>query len=161
MTKPSGVVELSMPERVSGEDKTWDQLGVGWQAVDGVLTMKRLYVKWTEYEDGRTELTGLCIDGTSVTGELLRSIPVGRLALLRAAERIDLATLEPLLRRNVAPRDFADQVARYYRAFSRVTPHPAKAMAEHSGVPVTTVHGWIHEARLCGKLPPGTRGRAG
>jgi hypothetical protein len=45
--------------------------------------------------------------------------------------------------------------------FSQITHHPAKAMAEHSHVPVSTVRGWIREARLRGKLPPGTRGRAG
>ena len=50
---------------------------------------------------------------------------------------------------------------KWHIAASQITSHPAKAIAEHSDVPGGTVHGWIHEARLRGKLPPGTKGRAG
>jgi hypothetical protein len=153
---------LRLPEYHPGEDETWDKLGKEWQAVEGAINGTRLYVTWATDEDGRSELTGLCIQASAVTGELLRMIPVARLSRLPAAVRLNVAEIAPLRRRkDDAPEEFADRVAWYYRVFGQMTSHPAKAIAEHSHVPVGTVRGWIREARMRGKLPPGTRGRAG
>lgn len=153
---------LRMPAYEPGQDETWDRLGKEWQRFDGVLDGARLYVTWVTHKDGRSELAGICIEGAPVTSELLRSVPVGRLLRAHDAESLDLAELQPLYRRkNESPDEFAGRVAWYYRVFSQITPHPAKSIAEHSHKPVGTVRGWIHEARARGKLPPGTRGRAG
>ena len=151
-----------MPNYEPGQDPSWDRLGKEWQRVDGAIDGARLYVTWTTHADGRSDLTGICVEGVPVTGEMLRSIPVGRLSRAHDAEPFDLAELTPLRRRHGEnPDEFAARVAWYYRVFSQITPHPAKAIAQHSHIPVGTVRGWIHEARARGKLPPGTRGRAG
>lgn len=151
-----------MPEYRPGHDETWDRLGDGWQLIEGAVEGARLYVSWVTQADGRTDLAGLCVEASPVTGELLRSIPVARLGRLPAAERFDLSQLAPLHRgKDEAPGEFAGRVALYYGIFGQLSPYPAKAIAEHSRVPVGTVRSWIREARMRGKLPPGTRGRAG
>ncbi|MFD0685904.1 hypothetical protein [Actinomadura fibrosa] len=146
-----------------GEDETWDQLGEDWSAVRGMTPASvRLYARW-----GTGPLTGVCLVGEAVTASLVRSIPVGRLELLNRNESgfpIGLLKKElaPLQReRNTDPERFAEQVANYYTGFARWSSRPVKEMAEHSGVPVATMRSWIREARLRGKLPPGTRGKAG
>jgi hypothetical protein len=158
--RPFGAMRL--PTYQPGEDETWDRLGDAWQAVDGALEDARLYVTWVTHGDGRSELAGVCVTGAPVTGEMLRAIPVGRLSQLPGATPFDPSELAPLRRRgDDAAGEFSNRVAYYYKIFAQITPHPAKAIAEHSNVPVGTVRGWIHEARVRGKLPPGTRGRAG
>jgi hypothetical protein len=57
--------------------------------------------------------------------------------------------------------DFARRVAAAYRFYLPQTAHPAKAIADDSGLPVTTVRRWIQEARDLGVLTKGTKGRAG
>ncbi|MFJ2741878.1 hypothetical protein ACIO3O_19695 [Streptomyces sp. NPDC087440] len=152
-----------MPNREPGEDETWDRLGDDWRAVDGLVPDVRLYACWDKQEDGRSYLSGLTVSGGRITAELLRAIPVGRLENIPnavAMESID--ELAPLTRRQgEPPEQFADRVAWYYRFFSGVSSRPAKEISEHSDVPLPTVHGWIREARLRGKLPPGKRGKAG
>lgn len=158
--QPDGALEL--PEYQPGQDETWDRLGKDWQAIEGAIDGARLYVTWAKRDDGRSELSGLCVQASPVTSDLLRAIPVARLGRVPAAERFDVTELAPLRRRkDDAPEEFADRVAWYYRVFGQMTSHPAKAIADHSHVPVGTVRGWIREARMRGKLPPGTRGRAG
>lgn len=56
---------------------------------------------------------------------------------------------------------FYARVARAYGDYATETTAPAKAMAAEAGVPVTTVHRWIREARRRGLLPPARKGRAG
>jgi hypothetical protein len=51
-------------------------------------------------------------------------------------------------------------VAMAYKQYAQDRP-PAPAIAEEAGVPVTTVHRWVREARRRGFLPPGVRGRVG
>lgn len=59
------------------------------------------------------------------------------------------------------PDGFSRQVALAYTHAVLATSAPAKVLAEEAGVPVTTVHRWIRDARLRGHLPPARKGRAG
>jgi hypothetical protein len=56
---------------------------------------------------------------------------------------------------------YGDVAAAYHRAVLRRLA-PAQTIAEANGVPVTTVHRWIREARRRGSLPPARgKGQAG
>lgn len=69
---------------------------------------------------------------------------------------------EPLSRPDgTDPDSFYRQVAAAYNSAVMEGPAPAKVLAEEAGVPVTTVHRWIREARTRGHLPPARKGRAG
>ncbi|MEV6833595.1 hypothetical protein AB0N17_03530 [Streptomyces sp. NPDC051133] len=69
---------------------------------------------------------------------------------------------EPLSRPDGSdPDSFYRQVAETYNDAVRETSAPAKVLAEEAGVPTTTVHRWIFEARRRGFLPPARKGRAG
>lgn len=57
--------------------------------------------------------------------------------------------------------DFYRQVADEYREHLVDSHRPAALIAEAHGVPLTTAHRWIREARRRGYLPPGRPGRAG
>lgn len=59
------------------------------------------------------------------------------------------------------PEAFSRRVAEAYGEAVAATSTPAKVLAEEAGVPVTTVHRWIREARQRGFLPPARKGRAG
>jgi hypothetical protein len=61
------------------------------------------------------------------------------------------------------PNSFYEAVAVAYRwlVVIKGSRRPALDLAEKNGVPVTTVHRWIAEARRRGVLEPGVRGRAG
>lgn len=151
-----------------GDNETWDRLGEEWSAVRGMTPDSvELYARWSEAGDGQsTKLSGICLTG-SVSASVVRSIPVGRLELLNRntrghVDKLFKDMLAPLRReRDTDPDLFAEQVANYYKGFSQWSSRPVKEMAEHSGVPVPTMRSWIREARLRGKLPPGTRGKAG
>lgn len=56
---------------------------------------------------------------------------------------------------------FYASVADAYRLAARHLPGPAKAIAEANGVPVSTVHRWVKEARRRNHLPPGQAGKRG
>ncbi|MGC9543593.1 hypothetical protein [Streptomyces sp. UG1] len=156
-----------LTRREPGEDPAWDALGDEWVAVDGVIAGGRLYAKWTDTEGGQSHLSGLCFADVPITADLLRSVPVGRLENMKAGKAAMpveqfLRELQPLRRRSGEdPERFSERVAAYYRQFAVFTSKPAKMIADHSRVPAPTVHGWIREARLRGKLPPGKRGKAG
>ena len=60
-----------------------------------------------------------------------------------------------------APEEFYPRVADAYREYAPRTRAPAKEMAAEAGVPVTTAHRWIREARRRGFLPPARKGTAG
>lgn len=156
-----------LPEFGKTKDELWGRLGEEWQAVNGVRPDVQIYVRW-QAEEGSSRLSGLCIIGEDITTDVVRSIPVGRLANLPGliAEGVSreqfLSELAPLIRRkDDDPDEFSNRVAWYYRVFAASSPRPAKDIADHSHVPVATVRGWIREARLRGKLPPGKRGKAG
>jgi hypothetical protein len=59
------------------------------------------------------------------------------------------------------PDEFYKLVSRAYGEYAVDSNAPAKEIAEEAGVPVTTVHRWIREARRRGFLPPARKGRAG
>jgi transposase-like protein len=59
------------------------------------------------------------------------------------------------------PEEFYRLVATAYGEYAAESNAPAKGIAEEAGVPVTTVHRWIREARRRGFLPPARKGRAG
>ena len=59
------------------------------------------------------------------------------------------------------PEAFYRNVAIAYRQYATGTKAPARAIADEAGVPVTTVHRWVREARQRGFLPQGRRGRVG
>lgn len=59
------------------------------------------------------------------------------------------------------PDEFYKSVARSYLACLRIGGRPAPQLAEAWGVPRSTVHGWVKEARRRGMLPPGRKGKAG
>lgn len=156
-----------LPEFDASGDELWDRLGAEWQAIDGVREGVKVYVRWQQ-EDGGSRLSGLCVVGDEITTDVVRSIPVGRLANLPGliAEGVSreqfLHELTPLARRkDDDPDEFSNRVAWYYRVFAASSSRPAKDIADHSHVPVATVRGWIREARLRGKLPPGKKGKAG
>ncbi len=56
---------------------------------------------------------------------------------------------------------FYGLVAEHYRARLTTGRRPAHELAAASGVPVTTVHRWVREARRRGFLPATQKGRAG
>jgi hypothetical protein len=62
---------------------------------------------------------------------------------------------------NPKPPKFYEEVAWAYRELAAQGNRPAMELAEANGVPVTTVHRWIKEARRRGFLPPGQKGRRG
>jgi hypothetical protein len=59
------------------------------------------------------------------------------------------------------PDQFYAQVAAVYSALARHGAPPAKTLAAANGVPATTAHRWIREARSRGYLPPARQGKAG
>jgi hypothetical protein len=59
------------------------------------------------------------------------------------------------------PDSFYQQVAQDYLDAASVSARPAVNLAKGAGVPVSTVRGWVAEARRRGFLPPGQKGRRG
>lgn len=76
----------------------------------------------------------------------------------------DMPVAPPVLRSASTrgrPDAFYREIATRYRVFARTSRRPAIDIAEKYGVPVTTAHRWIREARRRGYLPPGRPGKAG
>jgi hypothetical protein len=59
------------------------------------------------------------------------------------------------------PDSFYQDVAKEYLHAASVNARPAVVLAAGAEVPVSTMHGWIKEARRRGFLPPGQKGRRG
>ena len=59
------------------------------------------------------------------------------------------------------PDWFYQEVANQYGRLVAASNRPATEMAEVHGIPVTTVHRWVKEARRRGFLGPGRKGRRG
>jgi hypothetical protein len=104
-------------------------------------------------------------------GQLIDETPEGA-ALLAAVNAYPLrgtrrtgkrtATRAPLMRPDgTDPEGFSRRVAEAYNDAVEQTKTPAKVLAEEAGVPVTTVHRWVRDARRLGFLPPARKGRAG
>jgi hypothetical protein len=64
-------------------------------------------------------------------------------------------------RRRGRPDEFYRDVARTYRESAQTSPRPVWDLADAHGVPLTTAHRWVKEARRRGFLPPGQPGKAG
>jgi DNA-directed RNA polymerase specialized sigma24 family protein len=60
-----------------------------------------------------------------------------------------------------SPEEFYPRVAAAYAEYAPRTRAPAKEIATEAGVPVTTAHRWIREARRRGFLTPARKGKAG
>lgn len=76
------------------------------------------------------------------------------LAVARAAHA---AAGRPRGRPDVFYRDVAD----VYLTFAQASARPACDLADQHGVPVSTAHRWVKEARRRGFLPPGRPGKSG
>jgi hypothetical protein len=103
-----------------------------------------------------------------VTAGDLRRVPLATLDRTANNLREILDGLDelPLPRRTAGARPedpdaFYKRVALRYARVVEDTHAPAPVLAEEAGVPVTTVHRWIREARRRGYLPPARRGAAG
>ncbi|MGI5246000.1 hypothetical protein [Dactylosporangium sp. CA-139066] len=59
------------------------------------------------------------------------------------------------------PDVFYRQVADVYLTYAQASPRPACDLADERGVPVSTAHRWVKEARRRGFLPPGRPGKSG
>jgi hypothetical protein len=59
------------------------------------------------------------------------------------------------------PDAFYALVGAAYREYALQTRAPAVEIANEAGIPVATARSWVREARRRGKLPTGTRGKAG
>lgn len=162
---PTSAGEWFLPDYRHGDDEMWDRLGEGWHAVDGILDV-RIYIQWEAGDSSRTRVLGLCIGDGPITADMLRMIPISRLEGLPGLPYMDrdqfVRELAPLVRhKGDDPEEFAERVAFYYSVFSVISSKPAVEIASRSNVPVATVRGWIREARMRGKIPPGSRGKVG
>ncbi|GAA3298110.1 hypothetical protein Dvina_52515 [Dactylosporangium vinaceum] len=59
------------------------------------------------------------------------------------------------------PDVFYRRVADVYLEYAQESPRPACDLADQHGVPVSTAHRWVKEARRRGFLPPGRPGKSG
>ena len=155
-----------------GTDEFWDSIGGGdtWGAIDGVAPGVRVYATWGEQPSGRMVVTGICARGSAdqpLSAEVLRAIPIGRLAAgvneHHAEEARRNLALAPKLHRPSGddPEGFYKAVATHYRWHAALGNKPAADIAEAAGVPVGTAHRWIREARIRGFLPKGRQGAVG
>jgi len=131
-----------------------------------------LRLRWRRDEHGRWVITDLHLSGQALTGMMLREISMPHLQAQRNADVADiLAMVDSLPRRERITRpDRADpdalewfyrDVGIAYKEYASMGRHPAPAIAEEAGVPVTTVHRWVRESRRRGFLPPGRKGQVG
>jgi hypothetical protein len=150
-----------------------DETGMEWtgrhQGDVSAVPEAALFSAFRTDDAGRQVLAGVMLMGDAITAEMLRKVPVAALENSRNlsqgnaddAVREELAKITPLQDADRSdPEAFSRLVAEHYRAWARVVPHPAAAMARHAGVKSPTVHTWIREARLRGLLPPAKRGKA-
>lgn len=147
------------------EDALTSAFGGRWASwVSDKAPFKRAAAQFTEGKDGRLVMSGLLVLDDAITTDRLKSVPVRALEnswnLTRNADaREGIRDLPKLARGGYAPEEFAELVARHYKAWAAIVPHPVAAMAADAGVKPPTVHGWVREARLRGFLPPASRGK--
>ena len=128
-------------------------------------------------KDGRFTITSLTVEGPSVTGALLRSIPVQgvlRTAVVRTAHRSftdpDGKTWTGRMSRLWWDQDVArhgptpealEAVATIYRLAYAVGDNPTKAVAEDLNLAGSTAGRWVMKARAAGLLGETQPGKAG
>ncbi|MFC5946370.1 hypothetical protein, partial [Micromonospora harpali] len=132
---------------------------------DVTIPGAELYARYTKNELGRFVLSGLVMLGEAIPAEVLRKVPVAALEnsinISQDTVREEVDKLPPLRRTpGMDPVEFSRLVAEHFKTWTRPFPHPPAAMAADADTKVTTVHGWIREARLRGFLPPARRGKA-
>lgn len=144
----------------------------GWRGYDSDDPNLKIYVQGSELA-GRQILSGLRIErsGAPIDMHSLRSLPLVDIehqlnsGLIAGAnkyrERKAGLKLNPPTSQRTYPDEFYEKVAGVYSMLISRREHPAAAIAEANGIPVSTVHRWIKEARRRGILPPGRKGRAG
>jgi hypothetical protein len=87
----------------------------------------------------------------------------GRAAVRPAGIRVRAAVgpVPPSTGGRGRPDSFYREIAYAYLDLAQVSTRPVAELAEASGVPTTTAHRWIKEARRRHFLPPGHPGKAG
>ena len=131
----------------------------------------RVHVHLDQADDGRFHVSRLVIEGSPLSAEHLRSVPLGRIEAAANAlfhgnpsPSPTKAKIAPHLRANAVrgyPESFYDAVAGGYRALVASSSRPIADLAEANEVPLTTAQRWVREARRRGKLPPGRSGKSG
>ena len=81
--------------------------------------------------------------------------------LARARRKRSAKLPADLLSKPRRPDRFYQLVGEAYEQLAAETNRPAAELAEANGVPLTTAHRWVKEARRRGFLPPGQKGRRG
>lgn len=140
---------------------------------EGPRRATRVLVRIVEAKDGRHRIAGLRLEGT-VSAEVLRAIPIGRIEAAANAQLHPGAGTAPVRRVNARiagslranavqgyPDSFYEAVAAAYRQLVGASSRPIGELAAANDVPVTTAQRWVREARRRGKLPPGHPGKAG
>jgi hypothetical protein len=155
-----------VPPRLTPHDDGW------YEWVDEPPHAVPVYVQLDEQADGRLHVVALHVEGV-LSAEVLRAIPVGRIEALanallhphaadrgwRSEARLPAGLLdEGTWRRS---DDFYAAVASTYCHLVSATPRPVVELAEANGVPRTTAHRWVKEARRRGMLAPGRPGKTG
>ncbi len=161
-----------------------DALVIGRDGVVRGATLDRLgvnllVVHFGENRQGRVRIQELTVaHPEGVTGSLLRRLPLERIEKQHNRTRTrsvgwygedsagPLANLQRLLDTMPSPPRGSERVykavaAVYHADVRNGVRTPARTITTATGLPLNTVRGWIHRARLLGYLPPARRGAAG
>jgi hypothetical protein len=97
--------------------------------------------------------------GGNIDGPTLRALPLGRIVAGVAASTMQAPSPADAPSGHARkPDEFYEGVAALFLRYASETSGPAQRVAEQYGVPVTTVHRWVREARRRGLLRLGERG---
>lgn len=113
--------------------------------------------------DGVPEIVEMTISAPAgITTNTLRRITLTQVRAAAAKPRSRRKPRQPLTRPDgTDPEGFSRRVAEAYTEALLTTKTPAKVLAAEAGVPVTTVHRWVRDARRLGLLSPARKGRTG
>lgn len=162
--------DVTVPHRIQFEAEVGNP---GTAAAPGETVLKGL----AEFRDGRFTITGLTIEGTSITGALLRTIPVQAMlvaAVLDATEVLLRDSAGEIVRDNIDDAvyyrfldpDFWDPdvakhgptpkalqaVAIIYRVAYAAGDNPTNAVAQNLNLSRSTAGRWVMKARAAGYL---------